>query len=90
MAGPTHLTHLLTEQDIHAYIDGELTEDRRRAVEAFLAERDLPLRQAAAYLRNTFDLRAMRDEIYADDGLRAEIEALLEKRAARMRAAAAG
>ena len=87
MAGPTHL---LTEQDIHAYVDGELTEDRRRAVEAFLRERDLPLRKAAAYLRSTFDLRALRDEIYADDALRAEVEALLEKRAAKARAAAAG
>ena len=87
MAGPTHL---LTEQDIHAYVDGELTGDRRRAVEAFLTERELPLRQAAAYLRNTFDLRAMRDEIYADESLRSEIETLLEKRAAKMRAAAAG
>ena len=86
MAGPTHL---LTEQDIHAYIDGELTEDRRRAVEAFLRERDVPLRKAAAYLRSTFDLRALRDEIYADDALRAEVETLLEKRAARAARSAA-
>ena len=78
MAGPTHL---ITEQDIHAYVDGELAPERRLAVEAFLIERDMSLRQAAAYLRSTFDLRALRDEVYADDALRAEVKALLDKRA---------
>lgn len=85
MAGPHHL---LTEQDIHAYIDGELTLERRRAVEAFLAERDVSLRDAADYLRGTFDLRALRDEIYADDALREEVEALLAKRDAKGKARA--
>ena len=79
MAGPTHL---ITEQDIHAYVDGELAPERRLAVEAFLVERDMSLRQAAAYLRSTFDLRALRDEIYADEGLRADVERLLAKRRA--------
>jgi anti-sigma factor RsiW len=72
--------HLITEQDVHAYIDGELSGDRRIAVERFLAERQLPLERAARYLRNNFDLRAVRDEIYEDRDLKNEIEQLLAKR----------
>ena len=86
MAAPHHL---ITEQDIHAYIDGELTEDRRRVVEAFLTERALPLERAAAYLRSTFDLRAVREEVYADDALRSEVEVLMARhRAAKERGGA--
>ncbi|MEE4212863.1 MAG: hypothetical protein V2I43_26755 [Parvularcula sp.] len=72
--------HLITEQDVHAYIDGELSGDRRIAVERFLAERNLPLERAARYLRNNFDLRAVRDEIYKDEALKSEIDKLLAKR----------
>lgn len=72
--------HLITEQDVHAYIDGELSGERRQAVERFLAERDLPLERAARYLRNNFDLRAVRDEIYKDGELKSEIDRLLSKR----------
>jgi anti-sigma factor RsiW len=72
--------HLITEQDVHAYIDGELSGDRRIAVERFLAERNLPLERAARYLRNNFDLRAVKDEIYKDDELKEEIDRLLAKR----------
>lgn len=74
--------HLITEQDVHAYIDGELSGDRRIAVERFLAERDLPLERAARYLRNNFDLRAVRDEIYKDVGLKKDIDRLMGKRSA--------
>ncbi|MEM9838757.1 MAG: hypothetical protein AAF830_06325 [Pseudomonadota bacterium] len=73
--------HLITEQDLHAYIDGELSIERRRAVEAFLAERDLPLERAVRYLRNTFDLRAMKDRIYEEDELKSAIDELLSRRA---------
>lgn len=76
--------HLITEQDVHAYIDGELSRERRAAVETFLSERNLPLERAAKYLRNTFDLRAVRDEIYKDPHLKAEIDRLLMKRRHRM------
>jgi anti-sigma factor RsiW len=72
--------HLITEQDIHAYIDGELSGERKAAVEKFLAERDLPLERAARYLRNNFDLRAVRDEVYKDQKLKSEIERLLARR----------
>jgi anti-sigma factor RsiW len=75
--------HLITEQDVHAYIDGELSGDRRIAVERFLAERNLPLERAARYLRNNFDLRAVKDEIYKDDELKEEIDRLLAKRKSR-------
>lgn len=72
--------HLITEQDIHAYIDGELRGVRRREVEKFLAERSLPLERAARYLRNTFDLSSMRELIYADRALKNEVDRLLARR----------
>lgn len=72
--------YLITEQDVHAYIDGELYGDRRRALENFLAERDLPLERAARYLRNNFDLCAVKEEIYKDAALKADIDRLLAKR----------
>ncbi|MBB4658839.1 hypothetical protein [Parvularcula dongshanensis] len=77
------MVHLITEQDIHAYVDDELTPARRRAVEAFLADRHLSLAQAVTYLRTTFDLRSLKREIYADDALRGEVEALLARRRAK-------
>ena len=77
-------THLITEQDIHAYVDDELSPARRRAVEAFLADRHLSLSQAVAYLRTTFDLRSLREELYADAALRREVEAMLAKRRAKL------
>ena len=77
------LAHLITEQDVHAFVDGELPPHRRRAVEAFLAERSMTAQQAASYLRATFGLRALRGEIYRDDALRTEVERLMAKRAAR-------
>ena len=77
------LAHLITEQDVHAFVDGELPPRRRRAVEAFLAERSMTAQEAAIYLRSTFDLRALRDEIYRDGALRGEVERLMAKRAAR-------
>ena len=80
--------HLITEQDIHAYIDGELTPERQRAVEAFLRERGLTAAKAAQHLRATFDLRALRDEIYADADLRGEVERLMAKRGDRLPARA--
>lgn len=78
MASDPH--YLITEQDIHAYIDGELPPDRKRAVERFLAERELSLASAIEYLRNTFDLRSLKEELYQDTALRGEVAALLEKR----------
>ena len=72
--------HLITEQDIHAYVDGQLSRDRQRAVEAFLAERELSLEQAIRYLRNSFDLRALKDDLYRDAELKAEIDRLMARR----------
>lgn len=71
--------NLVTEQDIHAYVDGELSGERRDVVEAFLAERDLPLQRAARYLRSNFDLRVLRAEIYKDSTLKAEVDRLLSR-----------
>ena len=75
------LTHLITEQDIHAYVDGQLSPARRRAVERFLSDRHMSARDAASHLRATLDLRAVRDRLYEDRTLRAEVERLLAKRA---------
>lgn len=72
--------HLITEQDIHAYIDGELSGERKAAVEHFLAARDLPLERAARYLRNNFDLRAVKAQIYEDGELKGEVDRLLALR----------
>lgn len=79
------LAHLITEQDVHAYVDGQLPPARRRAVEAFLAEHEMTARQAVTYLRSTFDLRAVRDRLYEDQALKSEIDALMAKRAAKAR-----
>lgn len=68
---------LITQQDIHAYVDGELSGERRRAVERFLAERDISLEQAATHLRQSLDLKAARDEIYKDKALKKTIDDLL-------------
>ena len=76
------LAYLITEQDVHAYVDGELPPARRGVVERFLREHAMTARQAAAYLRSTFHLRAVRDQLYEDDALRREVERLLAKRAA--------
>lgn len=76
--------HLITEQDIHAYIDGELRGVRRREVEKFLAERSLPLERAVRYLRNTFDLSAMKELIYSDRALKNEVDRLLARRKRRL------
>ena len=77
------LSHLITEQDVHAFVDGQLPPERRAAVARFLSERAMTAKQAAAYLRSTFDLRAVRDELYADEALGGEIRRLLAKRAAK-------
>lgn len=82
-AGERKLTHLITEQDVHAYVDGELPPKRRRVVEAFLARRSMTAQQAATYLRATLGLRAAKDQLYRDDALRDEVERLMAKRAAR-------
>ena len=81
--GPT-LSHLITDQDVHAYIDGALPPVRRRAVEACLSRDGTLARAAAAHQRSNLALRAARDRIYDGDGaLREEIERLMAKRAAR-------
>ena len=77
------LAHLVTEQDVHAFVDGALPAHRRRAVEAFVARRLVVARQAASDLRATLALRAARDVVYQDEALRAEVERLMAKREAR-------
>ena len=77
--------HLITDQDLQAFADGELDGSRQAATQARI-EADRPsAEKAAAVLRDTFDLRRVRDAIYADDALRAEVERLLARREERLR-----
>ena len=73
------LTHLITEQDVHAYVDAALPEQRRAAVEAHLARRSGDARRAAGDLRANLALRSLRDVLYADEALRADVERLLAR-----------
>ena len=74
------LTHLVTQQDAHAYIDGEVPPARRAAVEAHLARCPAAARRTAEDLRLTLCLRAARDQLYADPALRDAVTGLLAKR----------
>lgn len=80
------LSYLITEQDIHAFVDGQLAGERHGAVARFLSERSMTAREAAVHLRSTFDLRAVKDEIYADVELKAEIDRLMATRGANAKA----
>ena len=70
---------LITLQDLHAYIDGELSGDRLRAVEAYLASNDLAFGEALTIAQSVMDLRVVRDQLYKDDELKNEIDALLKR-----------
>ena len=49
----------ISEADLHAYVDGELAPDRRRAVAAWLAEHPADAARVADYQRLTTELRAL-------------------------------
>ena len=76
------LAHLVTDQDVHAYVDAEVALERRSAVEAHLARHPGAAQRAADDLRIAMSLRAARESIYADAALRDEVARLLAKRAA--------
>lgn len=76
MTQPYYLIH---EQDLHAYLDGELTKPRRRAVERFLADRHISLDRAIDLFRSNLGLHRYRDKFYEDEELRSEVERLLKK-----------
>jgi anti-sigma factor RsiW len=53
----------ITEADLHAHADGQLTAERQREVEAYLAQRPEEAQRVAAYLRQTRALRALFDPV---------------------------
>lgn len=71
--------YLIQEQDLHAYLDGELTKPRRRAVERFLADRHISLDRAIELFRANLGLNRYREEFYKDTELRSEVERLLKR-----------
>ncbi|NHK27980.1 hypothetical protein FF098_008700 [Parvularcula flava] len=71
--------YLIREQDLHAYIDGELSKPRRRAVERFLADRHLTLERAIELFRTNLGLHRYREKFYEDQELKTEVERLLKK-----------
>lgn len=73
------LSHLITDRDVEAYLDGELHGRRRIAVERYLACRRDRLGRAAGQLRLAQELRAMREAIYEDRELKTEVDRLLRR-----------
>src|SRR5262245_43112942 len=53
----------ITEAELHAYADGRLTDERRAAVEAWLASRLEETERVAAYRRIGEELRAAYDPV---------------------------
>lgn len=71
--------YLIREQDLHAYIDGELAKTRRRAVERFLADRHLSLDKAIELFRANLGMNHYREKFYEDTELKAEVDRLMKK-----------
>jgi anti-sigma factor RsiW len=67
---------LITDQDIEAYIDGELSAVRRRAVEARLVADGRAMGKAIKALRLSADLKQLRDILLKDPVLREELAAV--------------
>lgn len=67
-ARTTKLSHLITERDIHAYVDGELMPARRAQVEAYLAIQPEDAARAEFYRAQNIGLHALYDR-YAVDSL---------------------
>jgi len=78
---------LIFPQDIEAYVDGAVTGDRRRAVEARLLDDHRELSRAMAMLRTNIDLQRMKRRIYEDPELRAAMDAVLKRRETKKQAA---
>lgn len=64
---PTSPTAPVTEADLHAYVDGQLTAARRAAVEAWLAQRPDEARRVADYIDQRQGLHALFDPVLAQD-----------------------
>ena len=77
----TALRHLITNQDLDAFVDGELSPERRAAAADHLARRPAKARRAADDLHAKLALRAASDIVYAaDPALAADVRALLARR----------
>lgn len=53
------IVDILTEADLHAYVDGRLEPERRRAVEAHLGEDPAAAQRVRAYQRQVACLHAL-------------------------------
>jgi len=82
----TSLTHLIGPQDLQAYVDGALSEDRKRAVEAYAADNDAALAELFVLTREAAALRRGRAEIYHDVDLAEAVTAAMRDVARAVRA----
>lgn len=64
---PTDPTEPVTEADLHAYVDGQLTPGRQVAVEAWLAQRPDEALRVADYIDQRQGLHALFDPVLAQD-----------------------
>ncbi len=62
----TATTGSIRKVDLHAFVDGQLDAERRRAVAAYLGENREAARRVAAYQRQKKALRAMLDPVLAE------------------------
>lgn len=53
----------ITEADLHAYVDGQLPAERRREIDAYLAERPEEAQRLDRYLAHKRELRALFDPV---------------------------
>lgn len=53
----------ITEADLHAYVDGQLPAERRREIEAYLAQRPDEAQRLDSYLAHKRELRALFDPV---------------------------
>lgn len=65
-ATPPTIGHLITERDVHAYVDGELSPARRAQVEAYLALQPEDAERVECYRAQNIGLHALFDRYAAE------------------------
>jgi anti-sigma factor RsiW len=78
------MTNKPHETELHAYIDGELDEEARARVEAWLATHPLDRERVAAYHRHKILVRTCLEQTAEPDGREAETDRLVRTLAARL------
>lgn len=78
------VAYLIEENDLHAYVDNQLSEGRRKAVEAYLNEHQDEAAKVEAYIAQNEILRQMNAQpLQAAPATIHLVNAILEARAAR-------